>query len=59
MQEGSIYTALSGALALRRRLDTVSNNLANVNTNGFKADRLNFDGILSKAEKGRSAGSGD
>ncbi|MEF8794495.1 flagellar basal-body rod protein FlgF [Thiohalorhabdus sp.] len=55
MQEGSIYTTLSGALALSQRLDSVSNNLANANTTGYKADRLNFEGVLSQAQANRPA----
>lgn len=35
-----LYTAASGGLARTRELDIVSNNLANVNTVGFKAQRL-------------------
>lgn len=53
MQEGSIYTTLSGALALSQRLDNVSNNLANASTTGFKSDHLNFEGVLSQAQAGR------
>ncbi len=37
-----IYTSLSGALAQIRHLDVLSNNLANVDTVGFKADKLTF-----------------
>ncbi|MFA9461472.1 flagellar basal-body rod protein FlgF [Thiohalorhabdus methylotrophus] len=59
MLEGSIFTALSGALSLRRRLDTVANNLSNVSTTGFKANRLNFDGVLSEAGKSRQSGPND
>jgi flagellar basal-body rod protein FlgF len=33
-----IFTAVSGAMAQSARLDTVANNLANVNTTGFKRD---------------------
>jgi flagellar basal-body rod protein FlgG len=35
---GSIYQAAAGAIMQQARLDTLSNNLANVNTIGFKAD---------------------
>lgn len=41
MQESS-YSATFGALTQQYRLDTIANNLANVNTTGFKADRLAF-----------------
>ena len=39
---GSIYMAATGALAYERRLQILSNNLANVNTVGFKKDRGRF-----------------
>lgn len=39
MNEG-VYIALSGAKLQELRLETVANNLANANTNGFKADRV-------------------
>ena len=35
---GTIYKAASGALLQQMRLDVLSNNLANINTVGFKAD---------------------
>lgn len=57
MQEGTFYTALSGALALNQRMDTVANNLANATTTGYKADRLDFGGVLSRAQgEGRDQG---
>ncbi len=46
MSDG-IYSALGGALAQVRHLDTLSNNLANLETTGFKRDRLTFSEILS------------
>lgn len=41
MQESS-YSAVFGAMTQQHRLDTIANNLANVNTTGFKADKLAF-----------------
>ena len=41
MQESS-YSAVFGALTQQHRLDTIANNLANVNTTGFKGDKLSF-----------------
>jgi flagellar basal-body rod protein FlgF len=35
-----IYTAVSGSLAAQAAVDTIANNLANVNTNGFKRSLL-------------------
>jgi len=40
--QASSYSALFGALTQERRLDIIANNLANVNTAGFKGDRLAF-----------------
>ena len=39
---GSIYMAATGDLAYEKRLQIISNNLANVNTVGFKKDRSRF-----------------
>ncbi len=41
MQDSS-YSAVFGALTQQHRLDTIANNLANVNTSGFKGDKLAF-----------------
>lgn len=38
----SMYSALFGAMSNEIRLDTISNNLANVNTTGFKKDAYSF-----------------
>ncbi len=38
----SIYSLLSAMKGQQRQLDTVSNNLANVNTSGFKKDQVLF-----------------
>ena len=45
MDRGS-YIAANGMIAQQRRLDTVANNLANVNTRGFKGDRLAFSDMM-------------
>lgn len=37
-----IYTPLSGAIAQERLLEIISNNMANVNTPGFKGDNVTF-----------------
>ncbi len=42
-----MYSALSGNLSAMNRLDVITNNLANVNTNGFKRDRLAFESVLA------------
>jgi len=47
MSDG-LYVAMSGAAAQERALDVVSNNLANTNTIGFKAERITFAETLAK-----------
>ena len=54
---GTIYKAAAGALLMQRRLDMLSNNLANVNTVGYKADRPEFriDEILPQTQTSTAA----
>lgn len=40
--QNSMYTALFGALANEHRMNSIANNLANVNTTGYKRDILSF-----------------
>jgi flagellar basal-body rod protein FlgF len=40
--------AVHGSLVQQRHIDIISNNLANVNTPGFKADRLLFNEIMGR-----------
>jgi flagellar basal-body rod protein FlgF len=42
-----IYSAVSGSLAAMQRLDMISNNLANINTPGYKKDKMSFEGLLA------------
>lgn len=51
MSTQGIYTALSGALAQTTKIDTIANNIANVNTTGFKKDQQTFSEYLTSAEK--------
>ncbi|MFN8847441.1 MAG: flagellar basal-body rod protein FlgF [Bdellovibrionales bacterium] len=46
-----VYTALSGAMAQSSKLDTIANNIANVNTPGFKRDEQVFSEYLTANEK--------
>ena len=45
MMQGA-YTAATGITSQQQRLDTIANNLANINTNGFKASRADFKDAL-------------
>lgn len=51
MSDKGIYTAVSGAIAQSTKLDTIANNIANVNTPAFKADRQLFREYLTSYEK--------
>ena len=42
-----IYTSIDGALVHQLRLETISNNMANLNTNAFRKDIISFDETLS------------
>ena len=45
---GGSYITLSGILAVERQLSAVTNNLANVNTAGYKSTNVNFAEFLSQ-----------
>jgi flagellar basal-body rod protein FlgF len=45
----NLYVSLSAQVALQKRLDTIANNVANMNTGGFRADGVTFETALSKA----------
>lgn len=49
---GSIYMAAEGALAYEQRLEIISNNLANINTSGFKKDKALFQAFLNSETMG-------
>jgi flagellar basal-body rod protein FlgF len=51
MSTKGVYTALSGAIAQSQKLDTIANNIANVNTPGFKKDKQVFEEYLTANEK--------
>jgi flagellar basal-body rod protein FlgF len=54
MQSG-LYVALSSQIALDRRMNTIADNLANMNTVGFRATQLKFDDVVKKADGTRVA----
>ena len=61
----SLYTAATGMSAMQMNMDTIANNLANVNTNAFKSTRLSFEDLLYQqigdrqaARQGAQAGMG-
>ena len=54
---GSFSTPLSGLTAAQDQLQSVSNNLANIDTDGYKDQTLTFSDIFSQT--GATNGSGD
>ena len=42
----SLWTAATGMVAMQTHIDTLSNNLANVNTTGFKKSRAEFEDLM-------------
>lgn len=49
---GAIYIGLSGLTAYSKGLQTVSNNVSNMNTSGFKASNVTFSDIFGKGSNG-------
>ncbi|NBO21486.1 MAG: flagellar hook-basal body complex protein, partial [Rhodobacteraceae bacterium] len=46
MSADALYVAKTGLNAQQTRMQVIANNLANVNTTGFKRDRANFETLL-------------
>jgi flagellar basal-body rod protein FlgG len=44
--DSSLRTSASGMIAQQRMIDAIANNLANVNTTGFKRSRVSFEDML-------------
>ena len=44
----SLYVALSGQIALQKRLETIAHNVANVSTAGFRAEEVKFSSLVSR-----------
>ncbi len=51
----SLYTAATGMEAQQLKLDTISNNLANASTTGFKKARAEFEDMLADTVRGAGA----
>lgn len=49
MQSG-LYVGISSQIALERRLNTIADNMANMNTVGFRATEVKFDEVLSNTK---------
>lgn len=51
----AMYNGVSGLRAHKTQMDVISNNIANINTIGFKSSRVNFREMLSQTMQGASA----
>ncbi len=51
----AVYPILSGALAQERQMQVFANNMANVNTAGFKQDDQGFKSVMARAQVGVSS----
>ncbi|XKM40223.1 flagellar hook-basal body complex protein [Rhizobium ruizarguesonis] len=49
MQSG-LYVSLSSQMALEKRLNTIADNMANVNTTGFRATEVKFDEMVANTK---------
>ncbi len=54
----SMFSAISGLRGHQIMMDVIGNNIANVNTVGFKSGRVNFQDILSQTLHGATAPNG-
>jgi flagellar hook protein FlgE len=52
----SMYSGISGLKNFQTKLDVIGNNIANVNTNGFKKSRVTFADTMNQTIAGASAG---
>src|SRR5690554_3071850 len=50
----SMYAGVSGMKAFQTKLDVIGNNIANVNTVGFKKGRITFQDMMSQPLRGAS-----
>ncbi|WP_413300417.1 flagellar hook-basal body complex protein [Bacillus sp. 1P10SD] len=55
----SLYSGISGMKGFQTKLDIIGNNVANVNTVGFKKGRVMFQDIISQNMAGATAPSGN
>lgn len=52
----SLYSGVSGLMAHQTKMDVIGNNIANVNTYGFKGSRVTFRDIYYQTQKNAAAG---
>ena len=52
----SLYSGVSGLQAHQTKMDVIGNNIANVNTYGFKSSRVTFSDIYYQTTRTATAG---
>lgn len=55
----SLFSGISGLRNHQTRMDVIGNNIANVNTTGFKASSVNFQDMLSQTLQGAASPQGN
>ena len=57
----ALYTAATGMRSQQSQVDVIANNLANVNTTGYKKTKIEFQELLTQTTKapGAEAGAGN
>ena len=55
----SLYSAVSGLKGHQTRMDVIGNNIANVNTTGFKSSRVNFEDMITQTLSSASSATDD
>jgi len=59
MSASAMHVAKTGLNAQQTKMQIIANNLANVNTNGFKRDRANFESLLYQVMRSGGAQTAD
>ncbi len=52
--QNPIYVGVSGQISLTRRMETIAQNMANINTPGFRAEAMKFDTLVSPVARDNS-----
>ena len=59
MSTSAMHVAKTGLTAQQYKMQVIANNLANVNTTGFKRDRANFESLFYQIVKNAGSQTGD
>ena len=51
MSSSAMHVAKTGLNSQQTKMQVIANNLANVNTTGFKKDRVNFESLLYQIQR--------